>query len=83
MDELDRFEQLAARAAQEPSPEPDVTLAVQARIAARPIPVPSPAVAAACCAMAALALLVAWPAWQAVNDPWVGWLVGLQAGWLL
>ena len=84
MSDLSRFDRWVEQAATEPVSHVDVTAAVQARIAAQPVIAgPTTSFAMACCAAATLAVLVAWPAVSALNDPVVGWLVGLQAGWLL
>ena len=85
MSRLDRFEQLARHASDEPVPTPDVSAAVRRRLRATEqsrtaLPY---AFAGACACAATVAGYVGFQGWQALTDPWLGTVLSVSAWWLL
>jgi hypothetical protein len=80
-DGWERFEALAALAARESAPAPDVTRAVRWKLAQRAAEKVSLAwvsrLATACTAAAAVCAWLGWQAWVTLSDPAGGWFQSL------
>ncbi len=83
----ERYERLARLAADEPTPLPDVRAAVLARLRTETVVVTAPrwqtAWLGACAVAAGVLLLMGYQSYQALGNPWLGWLGMAEGGWLL
>lgn len=85
MNKLSQFRRWAEVAAGESPPTPDVVAAVAARLRQR---TDAPwrltyAFAGFSAALALLAALLGWQAFSALTQPWLGYVLPFDAGWLL
>lgn len=88
MSPLERFDNLAAVARREPTPAPDVTAAVLARLphrgplAAAAWPAGLRGATIACASLSLVCGWLGWQVWSTLADPLGGWSWATCLGWL-